>query len=55
VLEYSDLMDHRLMLEYQLPPTSRRLDCMIPGKKGDKPDSAVIVERKQWDRCGVAA
>jgi hypothetical protein len=46
--------DHGLLLEYQLPLSSRRLDAMITGgapqgeDQADAP-SAVIVELKQWD------
>ena len=39
------------MLEYQLPLTSRRLDCLIAGKDADNKDQAVIIELKQWERC----
>lgn len=35
-------------LEYFLPSTSLRLDCMITGKDKDNRDSAVIIELKQW-------
>jgi uncharacterized protein len=46
--------DHGLLLEYQLPLSSRRLDAMITGgtpREGDRAGepSAVIVELKQWD------
>jgi hypothetical protein len=34
--------------------TSKRLDCMVTGTGGDGRDAAVILERKQWDRCGDA-
>ena len=43
-----------ILLEYQLPLSSRRLDCMVCGyDKNDKPNS-VIVELKQWDGCSDA-
>ena len=41
-------------LEYFLPSTSLRLDCMITGKDKDNKESAVIIELKQWQstkRC----
>jgi len=46
--------DHGLLLEYQLPLSSRRLDAMITGGTPGGEDqagapSAVIVELKQWD------
>lgn len=51
VFQYADLMDHGVILEYQLPLTSCRLDCMIMGRDSDKTDNAVIIELKQWDKC----
>lgn len=51
VFQYADLMDHGVILEYQLPLTSCRLDCMIMGRDSDEIDNAVIIELKQWDRC----
>lgn len=51
VFEYSGLTDHGIILEYQLPMTSRRLDCMICGKDDGNRSNAVIVELKQWDKC----
>jgi uncharacterized protein len=54
VFQYSNLMDQGVLLEYQLPLTSKRLDCMITGKDDDDQDNAVIVELKQWDSCEEA-
>lgn len=51
VFQYSNLLDHGIILEYQLPQTSRRLDCMICGKDKDKTDNAIIIELKQWEKC----
>lgn len=50
VFTEADLNDHGVILEYQLPLTSKRLDCMITGHDSDRRDSAVIVELKQWER-----
>lgn len=50
-LQYSELLDHGIILEYQLPLTSKRLDCLIAGKDKNQEDNAVIVELKQWDKC----
>lgn len=54
ILQYGDLLDHGILLEYQLPLTSRRLDFMVTGKGQANADNAVIVELKQWDKCGPA-
>jgi DUF2075 family protein len=49
VLQYADLTDHGVILEYQLPLTSRRLDFMITGRDATRTPGAVVVELKQWD------
>jgi hypothetical protein len=54
ILEEGGLRDHGILLEYQLPLTSKRLDCMVCGRGGDGRDRAVIVELKQWERCHEA-
>lgn len=50
-IQYSNLLDHGVILEYQLPMTSKRLDCLIAGRDCNNRDNAVIVELKQWDKC----
>ncbi|MBM3763408.1 MAG: DUF2075 domain-containing protein [Acidobacteria bacterium] len=54
VFEHADLQDHGVLLEYQLPQTSKRLDCLISGRDGQGRDGAVIVELKQWETCREA-
>jgi DUF2075 family protein len=54
VFQYANLLDHGIILEYQLPLTSKRLDCLICGKDASKQKQAVIIELKQWDRCKEA-
>ena len=51
LFQHGNLHDHGVILEYQLPLTSMRLDFMICGKDRDKRENAVIVELKQWDKC----
>lgn len=55
VFQYSNLMDHGVILEYQLPLTSKRLDCIVSGKDVENKDNAVIIELKQWDKCEEAS
>ena len=55
VIELGNLDDHGVLLEYQLPLSSKRLDCMVCGKGADGRDNAVIVELKQWDSCEEAS
>ena len=55
VLQYADLKDQGVVLEYQLPLSSRRLDCMLTGVDVDARPQAVIVELKQWDAASASA
>jgi DUF2075 family protein len=54
VIEDARLFDHGVLVEYQLPMTSKRLDFMICGKDENLRDNAVIVELKQWEKCTAA-
>ncbi len=54
VIEFAGLKDHGILLEYQLPQTSKRLDCLVAGKGEASRDHAVIVELKQWERSAPA-
>jgi uncharacterized protein len=47
-LQQGNLLDHGVLLEYQLPLTSRRLDCMVTGHNAGGQPFSVIVELKQW-------
>lgn len=49
VLQYASLTDQGISLEYQLPRTSKRLDCMITGVNDKAAANAVIIELKQWE------
>lgn len=55
VFQYAELRDQGIILEYQLPLSSKRLDCLICGKDKFNKDNAVIIELKQWDKCEEAA
>jgi uncharacterized protein len=48
VLEQGGYLDHGVLLEYQLPLSSRRLDCMVTGHDDGGQPYSVIVELKQW-------
>jgi uncharacterized protein len=54
IFQEAHLSDHGVLLEYQLPLTSKRLDCMICGEDGRGTENAVIVELKQWEQCKAA-
>lgn len=47
-LQEGNFRDHGVLLEYQLPLSSRRLDCMLTGHSDDGQPYSVIVELKQW-------
>lgn len=51
VFEAGHFHDHGVLLEYELPLSSRRLDCLITGRNEQLRDNAVIVELKQWEAC----
>lgn len=51
VFSNAGLTDHGVLVEYQLPLSSLRLDCMICGRDGAGADRAVILELKQWSGC----
>jgi uncharacterized protein len=51
VFSQAGLDDHGVILEYQLPLTSQRIDCLVCGKDHDKQDNAVLIELKQWEKC----
>ena len=54
VLEEANLKDHGVFVEYQLPMTSRRLDCMICGLDRNGYPRSVIIELKQWETCRLS-
>lgn len=50
-LEHTGLSDNGIILEYQLPLTSKRLDVLLTGKDDNNNENAIIIELKQWDKC----
>ncbi len=54
LIQYAELLDHGIILEFQLPQSSKRLDFLICGKDEFKSDNTVIVELKQWEKCKIA-
>lgn len=49
IIQHAALMDQGILLEYQLPLCSKRIDCMVTGVNKDARANAVIIELKQWD------
>lgn len=54
IMEDCSLTNHGVFVEYQLPLTSRRLDCMICGYNVAGKPEAVIIELKQWEICRLS-
>lgn len=45
--------DCGVMIEYQIPQTSKRIDFILTGQDENRIDHAVIVELKQWERAEI--
>jgi len=45
---YSSLEDNKIIIEYELPYSTRRIDVLIFGKNKKGVDSVVLMELKQW-------
>jgi DUF2075 family protein len=45
--------DCGVMIEYQIPQTSKRIDFIITGQNEERNDHAIIVELKQWETAGL--
>lgn len=48
LIDHAKLHDHGIILEYQLPLSSLRLDAMLTGRSISQAQNAVIIELKQW-------
>ncbi|MBL8224270.1 MAG: DUF2075 domain-containing protein [Chromatiales bacterium] len=54
VMEIAQLHDHGVLLEFQLPLSSKRIDCILCGRDQSRQDRAVLIELKQWEKCESA-
>ena len=50
VIEYASLKDNMIVVEYELPYSNRRIDCLLFRQGSNKSSNAVIVELKQWSK-----
>jgi len=50
LIEASDLSDVYVSFEYQVPYTSKRIDCLLFGKNENEKGIVVHIELKQWDK-----
>ncbi|MCZ7531784.1 MAG: DUF2075 domain-containing protein [Acidimicrobiia bacterium] len=53
-LELGAFNDHGIVVEYQLPLSSRRLDCLVTGTDAADRPGAVIIELKQWEETELS-
>ncbi len=51
--EASSLTDNKLLLEYELPYSSRRIDALLFGSDSTMKNSVVLIELKQWSNENV--
>src|SRR3990167_4537573 len=51
--QYADLKDNHILLEYELPYSSQRIDVLLFGKGANGQDNVVILELKQWSNLNV--
>ena len=49
-IEHTGLSDNGIILEYQLPLTSKRLDVLLTGKDDNNNENADNIELKQRDK-----
>ena len=45
---YSELFGNKIIVEYELPYSTRRIDVLVFGKDNSNKDSVVLMELKQW-------
>lgn len=46
--------DSGVMIEYQIPQTSKRVDFILTGQNENHADHAVIIELKQWESAALS-
>lgn len=52
--EVASLTDNRILIEYELPYSTRRIDVLLFGRNGVGEDGVVLIELKQWANDGVS-
>lgn len=56
VLNHSDIPDDAgIVIEYQIPQTSKRIDFIITGQGSNQESYAVLIELKQWSEASITA
>lgn len=53
VLEYAPIGENKIIVEYELPYSEKRIDVLLFGKDEEGNDNIVIIELKQWSNESV--
>ena len=53
-LDTPQLIENKIVIEYRLPYSERRIDVILFGKSFDNQDTIVIIELKQWSNNSVS-
>jgi len=55
IFSRAGLTSQGVLLEFQLPTNSKRIDCILCGYAKDGTPTAVAIELKQWETCDESA
>ena len=53
VLEYAPIEENKIIVEYELPYSEKRIDVLLFGKDKEGNDNIVIIELKQWSNENI--
>ena len=51
LVEYNSLRDNMIVVEYELPYSNERIDCVFFGKGNEDKNNVVVIELKQWSKA----
>ncbi len=53
VLEYAPIEENKIIVEYELPYSEKRIDVLLFGRDEQENDNIVVIELKQWSNENV--
>ncbi|MBU2639081.1 MAG: DUF2075 domain-containing protein [Nanoarchaeota archaeon] len=53
VFDYSSIEENKVIIEYELPYSEKRIDVLVFGKDTDGNENVVVIELKQWSNENV--
>ncbi len=53
VLEYAPIEENKIIVEYELPYSEKRIDVLLFGKDKEGNDNIVVIELKQWSNESI--